>query len=66
MTNAHPQSAEAIARSVDSLETEDEINKALDETEFVFELLDPEFQEAADQIVSLLSFRVREIRRAGG
>ncbi|MEA3411625.1 MAG: hypothetical protein U9R74_08805 [Pseudomonadota bacterium] len=42
---------QAIARSVDSLETEDEINKALDEAEFVFELLEPELQDAADQII---------------
>ena len=50
---------EQVAQSMESLEDPDEINKVIDELEYIFDALDPEFQELASELIAKLNERLR-------
>lgn len=50
-----------IAKRLESFNSHDEVTKALDELEFVHELLAPEQQELAAQLTERLSVRIRRL-----
>ena len=49
---------EEIAAKMDSLQDRNEITRVLDELEFLYEALDPEFQELASELVARLNPRL--------
>ena len=50
---------EQVAARLDTLDDRDEINRILDELEFLYEALDPEFQDLASDLIARLSERLR-------
>ena len=54
-----------IAGKMDSFETWDEVNRAMDEVEFVFELIPPELQDLASDLLERLRERLGELERPG-
>jgi hypothetical protein len=54
---------EQVAGKVDSLDDRDEIDQVIDELELVYELLDPEFQGAAEDLIARLNARLREAEK---
>jgi hypothetical protein len=53
---------EQVAGRIDSRDDRDEINQVIDELEFIYEILDPEFQGLADDLMTRLTARLQ----AGG
>ncbi|MET0052560.1 MAG: hypothetical protein ABW095_15975 [Candidatus Thiodiazotropha sp.] len=49
-----------IATRLDSLSERDEIVTALDEVEYVFEVIPPEMQDTAEQIIALLRQKLEQ------
>ncbi len=49
-----------IAAQLDSLSDRNEIITALDEVEYVFEVIPPEMQDAAEQIIALLRQKLEQ------
>ena len=49
-----------IAQQLDELQTRDEIETALDEVEYLFEVIPPEMQDPAEQLIGLLRARLAE------
>ena len=45
---------------LDELTDRDEIEEALDEIEYLFEVIPPEMQDNAEQLISLLREKLRE------
>ena len=45
----------------DTLNTREEINQVLDELEFLFDLIDPEFQDQVSDLISRLTKRLQEL-----
>ena len=52
---------EQVSELFDSLNTREEINQVLDELEFLFDLIDPEFQEQVSDLISRLTKRLQEL-----
>jgi len=52
---------EQVSELFDSLNTREEINQVLDELEFLFDLIDPEFQDQVSDLVSRLTKRLQEL-----
>ena len=51
-----------IASRLDTLESAEQVHLAMDEVEFVFELMPPEMQELADDLMIRLRRRLREVQ----
>ena len=51
-----------IASRLDTLESAEQVHLAMDEVEFVFELMTPEMQELADDLMVRLRRRLREVQ----
>jgi hypothetical protein len=49
---------EQVAGKVDSLDDREEINQVIDELQLVYEILDPEFQGLADDLIARLNARL--------
>ncbi|WP_455209716.1 hypothetical protein [Kaarinaea lacus] len=49
-----------VSENIDLINTRDEINSVLDELEFVFELLEPEFQELASELIAKLTAKLKQ------
>ncbi|HEX5636364.1 MAG: hypothetical protein HYZ31_12940 [Gammaproteobacteria bacterium] len=47
-------SMEEIAMKLPQLQSRDDIEKALDEVEYLFEVIPPELQDNAEKLISLL------------
>lgn len=52
---------EQVSELFDSLNTREEINQVLDELEFLFDLIDPEFQDQVSDLISRLTKRLQEL-----
>ena len=52
---------EKVSELFDSLNTREEINQVLDELEFLFDLIDPEFQDQVSDLISRLTKRLQEL-----
>lgn len=52
---------EQVSELFDSLNTREEINQVLDELEFLFDLVDPEFQEQVSDLIGRLTKRLQEL-----
>ena len=52
---------EQVSELLDSLNTREEINQVLDELEFLFDLVDPEFQEQVSDLIGRLTKRLQEL-----
>ena len=50
---------ERVAQSLETLEGPVEINKVIGELEYIFEALDPEFQDLASELIGKLNKRLR-------
>ncbi len=50
------------AASVDELETAEEVNRVMDDVEFVFEYLEPDLQGLADDVMARLSQRLHRLQ----
>jgi len=50
-----------IAANLDRLETSEGVHRAMDEVELVFELLPPEFQDQADDLMQRLRQRLKTL-----
>ena len=55
------QTLQQISGQVDQLDRPDAVHRAMDEVEFVFELLPPEMQDLADQLLQRLRRRLEEL-----
>ena len=52
---------EQVSELFDTLNTREEINQVLDELEFLFDLIDPEFQDQVSHLISRLTKRLQEL-----
>ena len=52
---------EQVSELFDTLNTREEINQVLDELEFLFDLIDPEFQDQVSDLISRLTKRLQEL-----
>jgi hypothetical protein len=52
---------EEATKNADELDSREEINRVIDELEFIYEALDPEFQNLASDLMSRLSGRLKEL-----
>jgi len=52
---------EQVSEMFDSLNTREEINQVIDELEFLFDLIDPEFQDQVSDLISRLTKRLQEL-----
>lgn len=52
---------EQVSELFDSLNTREEINQVIDELEFLFDLIDPEFQDQVSDLISRLTKRLQEL-----
>jgi len=52
---------EQVSELFDSLNTREQINQVIDELEFLFDLIDPEFQDQVSDLISRLTKRLQEI-----
>ncbi len=50
---------EKVAKSLDTIEDSEEIKAVLDELEFLYEALDPEFQDLAVDLIDKVKLRLR-------
>ena len=53
---------EHVSELFDSLNTPEEINQVLDELEFLFDLIDPEFQDQVSDLINRLTIRLQELK----
>ena len=53
---------EQVSELLDSLNTREEINQVLDELEFLFDLIEPEFQDQVSDLISRLTQRLQELK----
>ena len=60
-TNNPYKYLEQVSELFDSLNTREEINQVLDELEFLFDLIDPEFQDQVSDLISRLTKRLQEL-----
>lgn len=52
---------EQVSELFGTLNTREEINQVLDELEFLFDLIDPEFQDQVSDLISRLTKRLQEL-----
>ena len=52
-----------IAAKLDSLDSTEQVHRAMDEVEFVFELVPPELQDLASDLMERLRRRLGELQR---
>jgi len=52
---------EHVSELFDTLNTCEEINQVIDELEFLFDLIDPEFQDQVSDLISRLTKRLQEL-----
>ena len=52
---------EQVSELFDTLTTREQINQVIDELEFLFDLIDPEFQDQVSDLISRLTKRLQEI-----
>ncbi|NNF95744.1 MAG: hypothetical protein HKM94_02305 [Halobacteria archaeon] len=52
---------EQVSELFDTLNTREEINQVLDELEFLFDLIEPEFQDQVSDLISRLTRRLQEL-----
>jgi hypothetical protein len=52
---------EQVSELFDTLNTREEINQVLDELEFLFDLIDPEFQDQVSDLIGRLTKRLQEL-----
>lgn len=50
-----------VSELFDTLTTREEINQVLDELEFMFDLIDPEFQDQVSELINRLTQRLQEL-----
>ena len=55
------QYLQQVANQLDALNTRSEITQTLDELEFIYEAVDPEFQELASDLITRLTQRLRSL-----
>lgn len=60
MTNPY-RYLEQVSELFDTLNTREEINQVIDELEFLFDLIDPEFQDQVSDLISRLTKRLQEL-----
>ena len=52
---------EQVSELFDTLNTREEINQVIDELEFLFDLIDPEFQDQVSDLIARLTKRLQEL-----
>ena len=52
---------EQVSELFDSLNTAEEINQVLDELEYLFDLIEPEFQDQVSDLITRLTQRLQEL-----
>lgn len=52
---------EQVSELFDTLNTREEINQVIDELEFLFDLIDPEFQDQVSELIGRLTKRLQEL-----
>jgi len=52
---------EQVSELFDTLNTREEINQVIDELEFLFDLIDPEFQDQVSDLIGRLTKRLQEL-----
>jgi hypothetical protein len=52
---------EQVSELFDTLNTPEEINRVLDELEYLFDLIEPDFQDQVSDLISRLTKRLQEI-----
>ena len=52
---------EQVSELFDTLNTREEINQVIDELEFLFDLIDPEFQDQVSDLINRLTKRLQEL-----
>ena len=52
---------EQVSELFDTLNTREEINQVLDELEFLFDLIDPEFQDQVSDLINRLTQRLQQL-----
>jgi len=52
---------EQVSELFDTLTTREEINQVIDELEFIFDLIDPEFQDQVSELINRLTQRLQEL-----
>ena len=57
------QYLEKVAKSLYTMEDSEEINKVLDELEFLYEALDPELQDLATDLIERVKLRLRLVNQ---
>ncbi len=50
-----------VSENFDVITTREEINTVLDELEFIFELLEPEFQDLASDLIAKLNAKLKQL-----
>ncbi len=55
------QILQQISGQLDRMDQPEAVHRAMDEVEFVFELLPPELQELAEQLIQRLRRRLQEL-----
>jgi hypothetical protein len=52
---------EQVSELFDTLNTPEEINRVLDELEYLFDLIEPDFQDQVSDLIARLTKRLQEI-----
>lgn len=52
---------EQVSELFDTLNTREEINQVIDELEFIFDLIDPEFQDQVSELINRLTQRLQQL-----
>ena len=52
---------EKVSAAFDTLNTREEINEVLDELEYLYELIDPEFQDLAGDLIAKLTDKLSKL-----
>jgi flagellar hook-associated protein FlgK len=52
---------EQVSELFDTLNSREEINQVIDELEFLFDLIDPEFQDQVSDLINRLTKRLQEL-----
>jgi len=55
------QYLQRVSENFDSIDSRDQINTVLDELEFVFELLEPQFQHLAEDLIASLAVKLNQL-----
>lgn len=52
---------EQVSELFDTLNTPEEINRVLDELEYLFDLIEPDFQDQVSDLIARLTKRLQEL-----